>query len=159
MLKIVPELAGSWPRFSPLGSVILSAPAYGDINSIKEDDLHDRLGSNIRVLGASLFSLVNIFLRFLFLDSRSYNTLYNWRFESSKTKVPRRKIYDFCLRRDEEKINVLESDWSHPEVVSKWYAVGIMPADEDSDQDDDQVRKKNIGDSGLSSFLARGRRG
>ena len=78
----------------------------------------------------------------IFLDSRSYNTLYNWRFESSKTKVPRRKIYDFCLRRDEEKINVLESDWSHPEVVSKWYAVGIMPADEDSDQDDDQVRKK-----------------
>ena len=55
--------------------------------------------------------------------------------------MPRRKIYDFCLRRDEEKINVLESDWSHPEVVSKWYAVGIMPADEDSDQDDDQVSK------------------
>ena len=63
LLKIVPELAGSWPRFSPLGSVILSAPAYGDISSIKEDDLHDRLGSNIRVLGAPL-SLVN----FLLLD-------------------------------------------------------------------------------------------
>ena len=74
--------------------------------------------------------------------------------------MPRRKIYDFCLRRDEEKINVLESDWSHPEVVSKWYAVGIMPADEDSDQDDDQVRKKiTIGDSELSSILARGGRG
>ena len=58
--------------------------------------------------------------------------------------MPRRKIYDFCLRRDEEKINVLESDWSHPEVVSKWYAVGIMPADEDSDQDDDQVRIEKI---------------
>ena len=55
------------------------------------------------------------------------------------------------MRRDEEKINVLESDWSHPEVVSKWYAVGIMPADEDSDQDDDQVRK-NIGGRELISF-------
>ena len=65
MLKIVPELAGSWPRFSPLGSVILSAPAYGDISSIKEDDLHDRLGSNIRVLGAPL-SLVNFLLHMIF---------------------------------------------------------------------------------------------
>ena len=45
------------------------------------------------------------------------------------------------MKRDEEKINVLESDWSHPEVISKWYAVGIMPADDDSDQDDDQVKE------------------
>ena len=59
------------------------------------------------------------------------------------------------MRRDEEKINVLESDWSHPEVVSKWYAVGIMPADEDSDQDDDQVRlEKNIGGRELKFVLA-----
>ena len=68
--------------------------------------------------------------------------------------MPRRKIYDFCLRRDEEKINVLESDWSHPEVVSKWYAVGIMPADEDSDQDDDQVRKKEYRGLGIKLYFS-----
>ena len=60
-------------------------------------------------------------------DSQSYNTLYEWKFESSKTKVPRRKIYDFCIKKDEEKINVLEADWTSPEnrrtseVVAKWY--------------------------------------
>ena len=76
MLKIVPELAGSWPRFSPLGSVILSAPAYGDTTSIKEDDLHDRLGSNIRVLGAPLSLVNDFFMTLWFFQIPGRTTLY-----------------------------------------------------------------------------------
>ena len=71
--------------------------------------------------------------------------LYEWKFESSKTKVPRRKIYDFCIKKDEEKINVLEAEWTSPdnrrtsEVVAKWYQVGLLPDGEDSDQEDENV--------------------
>ena len=79
-------------------------------------------------------------------DSRTYNSLYEWKFESSKTKVPRRKIYDFCIKKDEEKINVLEAEWTAPaetrrtsDVVAKWYGVGLLPDGEDSDQDDENV--------------------
>ena len=54
--------------------------------------------------------------------------------------MPRRRIYDFCIKKDEEKINFLESEWKRrPEVSdvsSKWYQIGIMPEDEDSDPDD-----------------------
>ena len=59
--------------------------------------------------------------------------------------MPRRKIYDFCIKKDEEKINVLEAEWTTPDnrrtsdVIAKWYSVGILPDGEDSDQDDENV--------------------
>ena len=60
--------------------------------------------------------------------------------------MPRRKIYDFCIKKDEEKINVLEAEWTAPaetrrtsDVVAKWYGVGLLPDGEDSDQDDENV--------------------
>lgn len=66
--------------------------------------------------------------------------LSSWKFESSKTKVPRRRIYDCCIKKDEEKINFLECEWKprgqNGDVTSRWYEIGIMAQDEESDQDD-----------------------
>ena len=50
-------------------------------------------------------------------------------------------ISNFYPGSDEEKINVLEAEWSVSDVVSRWYHVGMVPDDEESDHDDDPVCK------------------
>ena len=53
--------------------------------------------------------------------------------------MPRRKIYDFCIKSSEDRINILDAEWKASDVTSKWYTIGVQPDDDDSDQEEEAV--------------------
>ena len=53
-----------------------------------------------------------------------------WKFESNRSKIPRRKVLDFTMNKSEKMVNVLESDMGKS-VTARWYQVGMLQDDED----------------------------
>merc|ERR1712037_340148 len=102
--------------FSPRSNVMFAANWYSDIsmdmNADPSQDIYE------------LDSAVKIY------DPMDYELLNTWKFESNRSKIPRRKVLDFTMNKSEKMVNVLESDMGKS-VTARWYQVGMLQDDDD----------------------------
>ena len=61
---------------------------------------------------------------------KNFRLLNTWKFESNRSKIPRRKVLDFTMNKSEKMVNVLESDMGKS-VTARWYQVGMLQDDDD----------------------------